>query len=350
MKAVEDSNNSVNILTIAKVSFTMVGTLIGAGFASGKEITTFFGCYGSLSYLIIAIFCVCFAIGIVYLSCIDPNIIPPILKNLMSIAVFISEVISITAMMAGLSSILSLIFFNDIPLYLFLFLIFMIIITGMKGLTTTNLILVPILFVAIIVFGIIGVTSIDTFSLAVINSSSIFKFMSLPLYIGLNLFSIFPIAMEFSKFQNKKEKIISSISATSIIFVLMLCFCFTILNKNSTSITSELPLVIYILNVAPNLIIVVVMTLAIAITTTIISDGFVLRGIISKWSKRFANIIFTIIFIVAFLISNFGFSEIVENLYPINGLLGLILITLVIVHSIKQNNKPFVLTKSSNWH
>lgn len=348
MKAQANSNNSISILTIAKVSFTIVGTLIGAGFASGKEITTFFGCYGSLSYLLITIFCIVFALGINYLSSIDPDTIPPILKKLMNIAVFISELISVTAMMAGLASILSLVFFNDIPLYLFLFLIFMIIISGIKGLTTTNLILVPILFGSIVAFGIIGATNINTFSLATINSSSIFKFTSLPLYIGLNLFSIFPIAMEFSKIQNRKEKIASSISASAIIFILMLCFCFTILNKDSTSITSELPLVIYILNVAPNLIIVVVMTLAIAITTTIISDGFVIRGILSKKGNKFANITFAIIFILAFFISKFGFSEIVENLYPINGLLGLILITMVIVYSVKQNNNRFVLIKNSN--
>ncbi|MBP3629988.1 MAG: hypothetical protein J6J23_00675 [Clostridia bacterium] len=336
MKTTSQFKEKINIMTIIKVSFTLVGTLIGAGFASGKEVTTFFGCFGNVSYLFIFLFCIIFACGIIFFSFIDKNQLPKTLKTAINIAVFISEIISITAMMAGLSSILSILFVNDIPFYLSLVLIFMIVICGLKGLTTTNIILIPFLFISIIVFGVVGVSTADTLELAIINNSKIFKFMSLPLYIGLNLFGVFPIVLEFSGLQNKKEKIFSAITTSTMIFILMLCFCFTILNISSSFIASELPLVVYILTKAPNLIIVVVLTLTIAIITTIISDGFVVRQILSNNGNNFANISFALIFFGAFCVSNFGFAQIVETLYPINGLIGLILISLVIFFGIKN--------------
>ncbi len=334
------TRNKINILLVIKVSFTIVGTLIGAGFASGKEITTFFGCFGNGSYVAILVFSVIFALGIIFFSYVEKESLPKPLVFATNCAIFISEVISITAMMAGLSSILSMLFLNDIPFYLSLVLIFMVIICGLKGLTTTNLILIPVLLLSILYFGINGALSINTFTLATINDDALFKVMSLPLYIGLNLFGIFPITIEFSKIQNKKEKITSSIIASVLILILMLCFCFTILNISSTCATFELPLVIYALTNAPNLIVVVVLTLAIAIITTIISDGFVVRQILEVKGERFANVGFACIFVGALYVSKFGFAQIVETFYPINGLIGLTIISFIIFYSIK-NKKAY---------
>lgn len=36
----------INIKNIFKICFVIIGTIIGAGFASGKEIYTFFSIYG----------------------------------------------------------------------------------------------------------------------------------------------------------------------------------------------------------------------------------------------------------------------------------------------------------------
>lgn len=338
MKTTTTTKVSFSLLTVLKVSFTIVGTLIGAGFASGKEITTFFGCYGNMGYIFIVLFCIVFAFGIIYFSSLKKESIPKPLQKAINIAICISEIISITAMMAGLSSILSMLFINNIPFYLSLILIFLIIICGVKGLTTTNLILIPILFISIVIFGVIGATSVSSFKLTTTSSSGIFKLMSFPLYIGLNLFSIFPIALEFGRVQTRKERLFSAILSSAIILVLMFCFCTTILNVDSQSALSELPLVIYILTKAPNLTLIVVSTLAIAIITTIISDGFVVRGMLLCKGETFANIVFAIIFVCAYFLSNFGFAQIVETFYPINGLLGLLLL-IAIVYINSKNNK-----------
>ena len=50
-----------NILESLKVSFVIIGTIIGAGFASGQEIYTFFNVYGLKGLL--GIFISCMLIG-----------------------------------------------------------------------------------------------------------------------------------------------------------------------------------------------------------------------------------------------------------------------------------------------
>ena len=36
---------------VLKISFVIIGTMIGAGFASGQEINLFFNCYGNIGIL-----------------------------------------------------------------------------------------------------------------------------------------------------------------------------------------------------------------------------------------------------------------------------------------------------------
>lgn len=341
---------SSSILTVLKVSFTTVGTIIGAGFASGKEVSTFLGVYGNIAYLACFLFGLAFCLGTIYFSSMDKTILSPFLKTALNICIFFSEFTSIIAMLAGLQSIFDMIFTNNIPYYISLVLIFLIIILGFNGLTSTNLILVPILVVSLIIFGIIGIKTAPTFSLVTTKCVPIFFTTSLPLYIGMSLFNVYPIAVEFSSYQTKKESIFSCIIASTLLTTLLFCFCFTILNISSSCVNCELPLIIYILDTAPQFITLSIITLAVAIITTIISDGFVVHSLIKKKVKKHDNIALLIIFIIAFLISRLGFSNIVENFYPIIGLIGtmftLILIGRGIYLKLKFRKKQKLSTSS----
>ena len=86
-----------------------------------------------------------------------------------------------------------------------------------------------------------------------------------------------------------------------------------------------------------------VITLSIAIITTIISDGFVVRGMLVGKGETFANVVFAVIFVGAYYFSGFGFAEIVENFYPINGFLGLLLITIIMYNNKKTKQHPTLL-------
>lgn len=327
-----------SFVTILKISFTIVGTIIGAGFASGKEASTFLGVYGNFTYIACIIFGFCFCIGTIYFSNLSYKLISPLLHKCINVCILISEFISIVAMMAGLRAIFDMLFINATPYYISLILIFLIIISGLNGLTTTNLILVPIIVISIAIFGFLGYKTAPNLNLTTTNCEPIFRTLSLPLYIGMNLFSVLPIALEFSNKQSKKEKIWTAIISSSLLTALLLCFCFTILNVNNSTINSELPLIIFILDFAPNFILLAIVTLAIAIITTIVSDGFVVHSLIKSKVKKCDNLILLAVFIVAFLISRLGFSNIVEKLYPITGIIGTALTITLIVLGIANNS------------
>lgn len=322
--------------TVSKISFTIVGTIIGAGFASGKEASTFLGVYGNFSYLACIIFGVLFCIGTIYFSCLSQSKIPPILSKSINICIFISEFISIVAMMAGLRAIFDMLFISTTPYYISLVLIFLIIVSGLNGLTTTNLILVPIIVLSIAIFGFLGIKTAPNLNLTTTTCDPLFKTLSLPLYIGMNLFSVLPIALEFSNKQTKKEKVWTSIISSTLLTALLLCFCFTILNINNDSIGSELPIIIFILDFAPNFVLLAIITLAVAIITTIVSDGFVVHSLIKSKVKKFDNLLLLIIFVTAFLISRLGFSNIVEKLYPITGIIGTTLTIILLILGINK--------------
>lgn len=326
---------------ISKISFTIVGTIIGAGFASGKEASTFLGVYGNFSYIACIIFGILFCVGTIYFSCLSPDRIPPILSKCINVSIFISEFISIVAMMAGLRAIFDMLFISSTPYYISLILIFLIIVSGLNGLTTTNLILVPIIVLSIAIFGILGIITAPNLNLTTTSYDPLFQSLSLPLYIGMNLFSVLPIALEFSNKQTKKEKIWTAIISSTLLSSLLLCFCFTILNINNDSINSELPLIIFILDFAPNLVLLAIITLAIAIVTTIVSDGFVVHSLIKTKIKKFDNLVLLIVFVTAFLISRLGFSNIVEKLYPITGIIGTALTLTLLVLGISKVKPVF---------
>lgn len=327
---------SLSVLKVLKVSFTIVGTIIGAGFASGKEVSTFLGVYGNRTYLMCLIFGVSFCLGTIYFSSLNKNSLSPFIKKGINVCIFLSEFISIIAMMAGLRSIFDMIFVNNTPYYISLVLIFLIIITGFNGLTSTNLLLVPILIVSLVLFGIIGIKTAPNYQLITTTCVPIFSIMSLPLYIGMNLFSVYPIALEFSTYQTKKEKIASSIIASILLTTLLFCFCFTILNASSSCVNSELPLIIFILDTVPQFVVLSIVSLAVAIVTTIISDGFVIHSLIKAKLKKADSFVLLLLFVVAFLISRLGFSNIVEKFYPITGIIGTLFTILLIIRGLRN--------------
>lgn len=320
-------NNNIykSIINSIKITATLIGTIIGAGFASGKEICTFLGVYGNALLFLIPVYCLIYGLLTYLFLNIDNSKINPTMNKIFKSFIFISEFISLVAMIAGLEAIFSLIFTSQFPFYIALVIIFLIIITGFNGLTTTNTLLIPFLIGTIALLGITGLKGAGSLSLLKLESSKTFLTFSFPLYLGLNLFSTYPIATELSSKFSKKEKIISSTLTSVIVLLILYCFAFTVLNKSHGTAQAELPLLIYAFAEKPSLILVTAIALGVAIITTLISDGFVMRSIMQNITKEKTDLVFLLLYVSAYFISKLGFSKIVESFYPITGLLGVIL-------------------------
>ena len=337
---------------IFKVTFVIVGTMIGAGFASGQEIYMFFYKYGIKGMLGILISCILTGIIIAktfnivrkhnnnsyeeFLSTINKK------KNINKVTNIVIQtflLISFYIMVAGFSA-----YFNqefDIPVFagsiIMAILCYITFQKDISGIVSVNSFLIPALILFIAYLGIKngGFTYQNLIvqkNIEVLSSSSIFDnwLVSSILYASYNSIMLIPMIIELSKYMDSNKKIYTtSIISTIILSILGIClFCLLLRGQGYIS-QLELPIV-YIVkefgNVYQWFYGIVIIT---AIFTSAISIGYSFLKNCTKTKKayKYLNIF---ICLSAILVSNIGFSNLVSTLYPAFGVLGLFQICMLL--------------------
>lgn len=328
----------LSVINIFVCSFTLVGTIIGAGFASGKEVCTFIGIY-KFPLVASAVFSILFCIGLlmIYKSANTP--LPPKIEKAKKYIIFISEIISLTAMLSALNSMMSLIFESNLPYLILIFIMYEIISFGLSGLNKANFFLIPILITLICYMGTKSITNSNLeYNFSLENNFTLSSIFSIPLYLGLNLFCTYPIILSIQKTQKRKQKIWTAIITSAIIFIMLSVMCITVVNSSTNVKNSDLPLLTFISNHQPQIYSVAVITITLAITTSILSDGFVIKDTLSGYKK--GNFITTLIFISCYLFAKIGFSNMVKSVYPLMGLLGIVILIIIFSKTTLKKTKP----------
>jgi len=170
------------MLNIAKVSATYAGTIMGAGFASGQELTQFFVIYGSMGLVGLAVTgCLFSWLGIQILE-IGYKIKATSFHQLLyyvcgkRIALLLDGIITfflfgvLTIMLAGAGTLCQDTFKLPYALGLLIMALSLIITTlyGLKGITTANIIITPLLTITIIAIGLYSLIH-HQFSLSMID-------------------------------------------------------------------------------------------------------------------------------------------------------------------------------------
>ena len=334
-----------NLKSIAKInsySLAIIGTTIGAGFVSGKEISNFFNVYGNFAYLMALIMGIFYYFTLkLFFRCSNHN--PFEKSKALDYTVAFSQFISLTAMIAGLNSVLCNYFGSTVLFYITCITCFIIILCGLKGLTRTNALLMPILLVFILFVGFHAISNAQTFEIEVIDNSPLKIISYIFIYIGLDLFSCYPICMVLGKNTSRKEKTAISAIVGIAITILISCYLVSVLKKDTDFIYFDLPILNYTIANFDYLYLFACVVLTIGIATTLLSNGFVLYDISNKLYKNNKFIVFLALFCAAFILSFVGFSAIVEFFYPVNGIIGLALVVLLIIKN-KHNNKTQIKT------
>ena len=318
-------------------SMSILGTTIGAGFVSGKEIANFLGVYGNFAYLIAFLFGIIYYFTIMlFYKCADSKIITN--DKWFDYIILFTQFISLSAMIAGLNSLLTDYFGTQTLFYILCVICFIIILCGLKGLTNSNLLLMPIVLVFILYLGYIALSSNTQFNIETTNSTPTKIFSYFFIYLGLDLLSCYPICAVLSDKQSKKQKVLSAIIVATSIFSLITCYLFSVLNRGSNYAYFDLPVLHFIIDHNDKLFLFTCFIVGIGIVTTLLSNGFVIYDTSKKlWDKN-GFIIFLSLFCGAYIISFFGFSNIVEFLYPLIGVTGLFLIS-ILIYRLRQKNK-----------
>ncbi len=327
---------------VLKVVFVIIGTLIGAGFASGQEVYLFFFSYGMKGLIGILISSI--IIGVVIYSTFNIlnkykintykdflNILIPKNTKLKIIANFIINIfilITFFIMIAGFGA-----YFEQeiginrlvgsLVLAIITFIVFM---TSIKGVVKVNELLVPILIGFIFIIGIISIKDTHILNLEnyVIRTNYTNFALSAVLYSSYNSILLIPVLITLNNYVKNKKQIFYISFISAIVTILLSVIIFLLLVRVDVDISKlEMPVVYVVSNIFKILRYIYGVIILGSIFTTAISLGVSFLQNTAKNKKGYTQIAI-IMCITSVIISKFGFSNLVSLLYPIFGYLGLI--------------------------
>ena len=350
------------LLKVFQVATVFIGTIVGAGLASGKEITEFFTMYGINSFLGI-IACGIFYIimsSIISKISIDYNlssysdviniISPNILGKFTGFITTFFLISSASIILAGSGALIHQFF--GIPKILGSLIMISIavffLLRDTEGLIEVNSFIVPGLILTLTLI----TTLYFSFCKDTISFSNISSFppqksglaISTILYAGYNTLSASGVLVPLST-QMKKTKTMIIGVITGAIGLTILCLMINLLlTVNQPYIYNyEIPL-LFVANRFGNIIQALLLVIIwLEMFSTEVSDIYsISKTLEQSFNIKFKKAIF-IVLGVALLISQFGFGNLITKLYPMFGLLSLIFISQCIIFFFKHK-KDFTKT------
>ena len=339
------------------IVLVIIGALIGAGFASGQEIYLFFYRYGFNG--ILGILLCSIVIGLIIYkvfklvikyninsykefldkillvekckkNCLNISYIMNIIVNsflLMSFFIMISGFGAFFKQEMNISS-----FVASGILALICFIVFM---KDIKGVAKASSIVVPVLILFVIIIGIenLGLIELNDIGKNVvpIKGNLINNwFVQNIIYASYNIILLIPVLVTLKKYiKDEKQITIISILSGIILFILAVIIYLLLINIDVSFNTLEMPAVYAISNFGIVLKRIYGIVILLSIFTTAISIGMSFLENIVKNKKSFPQYA-GIMCITATLISNIGFSNLVNLLFPVFGYLGLIQIYFIL--------------------
>ncbi len=333
--------------------FVIVGTIIGAGFATGKEVAVYFTRFGYMT-IPCAIMCGVFFYYINYLflrlhrvekfdNYLDfSRKVFGKFSSVVNLFLCTCFIILSGSMYAGINAMqfmltgLSFPFFSLISALLCV----RICVKGASALSNANLIVIPLVIVLTVIVCVKGVAQPSGYGFSVGMSSIPLSIIFCIVYIGMNmvLSGIFLsiIGKEYSAKQSKTASFVSSVMITLLIILISVCLFF-----NPILLDVDLPLLELSYSMSHVWGIIFCVMTWLAIFTTLISSTFTTINMITM--KKNKLYIILIVVLLGYILSLFTFSKIVSILYPIIGVAGILFISTVAIFCIK---KRIVIQKS----
>jgi uncharacterized membrane protein YkvI len=336
----------IDLKNICKVLFVILGTIIGAGFASGREIFTFFNVYGYKGF--IGLIVSMSFIGLIiyktnniilkhnissyseFMSRIIGNKkrINSVINNIVNIFLFISFQIMVAGFGAYFLQGLNI---NQMyGIVIIVVLSYITFLNNIEGLVKINEYLVPVMIIVILF---LGFKSSGSFvNTRFLSSSSIFGWItSAILYASYNTITLIQILISLKKYiYNRKEAKAVSI-LVSIFLIIFGAIIYILLNETfHASSKAEMPVMLAASNMGSIYEYIYGFVIMASIFTTAISSGYSFLQNISKTKMQYYIITF-VMCVSAIFISQIGFSNLVSLMYPVFGYLGIIQIFFILI-------------------
>lgn len=328
------------VVCMFKAIFVIIGTIIGAGFASGKEIFTFFNVYGAWGFcgLILAEFIIGFVLYKSFCIILHYNIssynelieklfgkykfATNVLCNIINIFLLISFIVMVAGFAAYFSQEFGLPYFFGA--FLMALLSFITFLKNIDGIVKVNSIFIPCLVVITLLLGLSNTCCFRNITFIPINFSYNFIIKSI-LYASYNLIIALPILITLKKYVTnlKQAKLVSFVTILFLLFMSVIIFF--LLNYYFIDIqTLELPIVYIATQTGFVYKYICGILILGAIFTTAISNGYSFLNNLNFLTRKGYIATATVICLISIIFSHIGFATLLNLLYPILGFLRII--------------------------
>lgn len=343
--------NSINLM------FTFAGCFLGAGYVSGQELWQFFGSFGKIGLIGIAVAAVLLsAFGIILtryvqltgISDMDKVVIKKDNKILRSLFValevfFLFGVFVI--MTAGVGAMLEQVF-NIHPLLgsgIFAILVALTAIGGMNGMVTAFSITVPALVImSAVIFAVCGVkTNFSAFEFThSTNENPLLNnwLISAVVFVSYNLFASIGILTPIGKAVEKKSTLYKGIIGGGILLLLIALGIMLTMSMVPESINAQLPMLTAAQKISNIFTFIFAFLLFGGMFGTSVSSVFAIDEFAKsrfKFNKKTSVILIIIISLLSFAGSIFGFDKLIGIVYPVCGYLGIAALVLIVVNFVR---------------
>lgn len=329
------------------VSFVYIGLVIGAGFASGREIFEYFNIPSRTNFSGILLAALCFALLAYiimslaksfgtfdfddFIQCAAPKL-APLVKLFMSAFMFCGYFVMLSASGTLFENTFSLPF--GLGVFLLSALCFLVFVFDLSGIVAINTIMVPVMIVGMSILcifsSVCGLPAFSAFEKLKAN-----PLVSSLCYVSYNTVTAGAVLVPLAKLASPKQLKTAAFISGGILGVLIFGVWFALNLCYNNFFHAEMPL----LELAafyghiPRTLYAVVLFMALC--TTAISHGF---GILSKFhfKSRTDRLIVAAVFCLAAMpFAKFGFSVLVSKLYAAFGFLGIFWTAIVIFRYLK---------------
>lgn len=342
-------NNRQYLLDGTRIAMAYIGTVIGAGFASGQEIMQFFTRFGYQSFWAILLSTILFITIGKKILLLGKRL------NAKSYGVLIDHVFGITSPLVNLYLAVSFILLCGamfagggalllehlgipflIGALITALLTLVVTICGMQGILTANTIIVPsiTLFSFIILIYVIRHSYIPADSLQVIPGELMPLIRTGVTYASFNLIlSIGVLAPMGGIVKDIRALYIGSIMGGCLLGVMLLINNYSLLHFTPEVFHKEIPLLFIVKGMGTLFVGVYGIIIWLEIFSTAIGNLFAITTIIQEKFKITSNIPAVVVTLIGMLICLLGFSTIVSWFYPILGIIGFVLVGIILVQT-----------------
>jgi len=342
--------NRESFLNGCKVAFLIIGTTIGAGFASGREIWEFFSSYGQGSSLFIFISMLLFSVSCYIILSISYRLQSPnyvlVLRELVGkrigylydVLIFLYLLSTSVVMFAGSGATIeywSLSYWIGVGVMgVAVLLVFL---KDVEGIMSLNSVLIPIMVITLIVVCVLFLWGGYGQGVQGELDTGVF-----PSSIAFTALNILPLIAVLSALGARMKPV--EIKVASVVSAISLCLIAYLYNQALLLISHEIalfevPLFAILRYLPEELLIGVTFVLWLAIYTTAVSGVF---GIVSRFNETIPLpqwIIAGLLILIIIPLTKFGFTNLVQFLYPLYGVLNLFILAMILLYPLAKMNK-----------